>query len=192
MLHYWCSNQHSILSVFSTLWPCDPTAIGRNSTHHWTQCSSTCSGSRAPTPVQMGLTVKGSRGRPPCSPMRIEIGSMLSFQDCLGSEPSVISSYKPWLQICRGLPTFPKCWQAEEAVFLGRPLRGLSLTSPITWKLAFSLEMILGLISQHGFAKHHLEVSPSHRPDPDQSNVAYRFLEKTSTDHCSRVHVHSL
>ncbi|GLD62565.1 G protein-coupled receptor, class C, group 5, member Bb [Lates japonicus] len=48
-----------------------------------------------PTAVQTGLTVKGSHGRPPGSPMRLEIGCMQSVPDCLGRELSAISSCKP-------------------------------------------------------------------------------------------------
>ena len=45
-----------------------------------------------PTPAQTGLTVKGSHGSPPGSPMRPEIGCVQSFPDCLCRDPSVISS----------------------------------------------------------------------------------------------------
>ncbi|XP_078274143.1 mitochondrial import inner membrane translocase subunit tim16 isoform X1 [Rhinoraja longicauda] len=48
-----------------------------------------------PTPAQTGLTVKGSHGRPPGSPMRPEIGCVQSVPNCLGREPSAISSCKP-------------------------------------------------------------------------------------------------
>lgn len=43
---------------------------------------------------------------------------------------------------------------------------------------------------QRSFAEHQLEVDPSHRPYPDQSNLACRFLEQTPTDHCSRARAH--
>ncbi|XP_044198127.1 myelin-oligodendrocyte glycoprotein-like isoform X2 [Thunnus albacares] len=48
-----------------------------------------------PTPVQTSLTVKGSHGRPPGSPMRSEIGCVQSVLDCPGREPSAILSCKP-------------------------------------------------------------------------------------------------
>ncbi|GLD72611.1 myelin-oligodendrocyte glycoprotein-like isoform X1 [Lates japonicus] len=45
--------------------------------------------------IQLGLVVKGSHGRPPGSPMRLEIGCVQSVLDCLVREPSGISSCKP-------------------------------------------------------------------------------------------------
>ncbi|KAL7825191.1 hypothetical protein AOLI_G00323980 [Acnodon oligacanthus] len=42
-----------------------------------------------------GLMVKGSHGRPPGSPMPDEIGCVQSVLECLGREPSAISSCRP-------------------------------------------------------------------------------------------------
>lgn len=62
----------------------------------------------------------------------------------------------------------------------------------LTWNLAFSLEMVLGLIQiflQRGFAKQ-LEVLQYHRRYPDQSSIA--CLEQAPTYCCSWVYANHL
>ena len=53
------------------------------------------------------------------------------------------------------------------------PLRGLSLTSPVIWNLAFSLERVLGLTPNNAptwfCTEHQLEVALWQGPYPDQS-----------------------
>lgn len=158
-----------MLSVFSTLWPYDPTTIDWIWTHHWTQWFSTCSGSSANGPDNERQLLQAS-WQPFGTDRSLAASSLLWIVwaesrwhyhsaniDCslwfLGADRVMkLSSCGSHLL---GTPT---SWLVSDI-----PCYVKSWSSIWKWYEGSDQDML-----QLGFAEHQLEVTLWHWPYPDQ------------------------